>query len=203
MLMLVIGLTGGIGAGKSSVSRFLAEMGARIIDADTIGHDLYLPYSPAWKEIVKSFGRNVITADDKINRQRLGELVFNSPEQRKKLNSIMMPRMAGVFQELIIGLKRKHERVVVLEAAILIESGWDSLVDKIWVVQAPKEIVVRRLEKKGQLSSNEIKKRIESQISHVERMQNAQVVINNTGSLKELRVKVEKLWESKVTGRDY
>ena len=203
MLMLVIGLTGGIGTGKSSVSRFLVEMGARIIDADTIGHDLYLPYSPAWREIVKYFGKSVIAGDDKIDRRRLGDLIFNSPGDREKLNSIMVPRMSGIFQKLIIGLEQKHERVVVLEAAILIESGWDSLVDEIWMVQAPREMVLKRFEGKGGLSCKEITKRIESQISSDERMQNAQVVINNTGSLKELRVKVEKLWDCKITGEDY
>ena len=79
--MLVIGVTGGIGTGKSSVSRVLVEMGARIIDADRIGHRLYLPYSPVWREVVKAFGRNIIGADDKIDRRRLGELIFDSSDE--------------------------------------------------------------------------------------------------------------------------
>ena len=197
--MKVIGLTGGIGSGKSMVSRFLAELGAVIIDADKVGHEAFKPDTEAWREVVATFGREVLKPDGEIDRSKLGAMVFGNPESLARLNQIMQPRIYDMVTARLEQYRQQGVAVVVIEAPLLIEAGWVPLVDEVWVTVASEETVLRRLRERGGLSEPESLARIRSQISNEERVKHADVVINNEGSLDELRDRVKELWEGLAT----
>ena len=140
--MKVIGLTGGIGSGKSKVSQFLAELGAVILNADEVGHEAFKPDTEIWRKVVAAFGRRILTPDGNIDRKRLGEIVFGNPESLSRLNQIMHPRMYALVKAQLEEYRRQGTRVVVLEAPLLIEAGWTSLVDEVWVTTASETTVL-------------------------------------------------------------
>jgi dephospho-CoA kinase len=192
----VIGLTGGIGTGKSTVTQMLVELGAAVIDADKVGHQVYLPDLPAWREIVDTFGAEVLNTDRTINRQALGRIVFADPEGLRRLNRIVHPKMFDRIVELIADVRAHgRTRAIVVEAAVLIEANWTPLVDQVWVVVASEEIVVDRLAKQRHLSPEQIRTRIAAQLPDDERLKHAQVVIRNDGSLEEVRDAVQRAWD--------
>jgi dephospho-CoA kinase len=193
--MKVIGLTGGIGSGKSTVSRILAELGAVVMDADKVGHQAYQPGTETWKDVVAAFGKEVVAADGSIDRRKLGAIVFGDPEALKRLNQIVHPRMYDMMAEQIEEYRQQGVNVVVLDAAILIEANWTPLVDEVWVTVASEPTVVRRVRERTGLPEEQIRSRIRSQLSNEERKKQASVVISNDGGLHELRAKVVELWE--------
>ncbi len=193
----IIGLTGGIGAGKSTVTQMLAELGAAVIDADKVGHQIYLPDMPAWREIVDAFGADVLNPDRSINRQALGKRVFADPEALGTLNRIVHPKMFDRMRELIEEL-RTHGgmKAIVVEAAVLIEANWTPLVDYVWVVVVASEAVVtERLAKQRNLSPDQVRARLAAQLSIEGRLKHAHVVITNDGSLAEVRAAVQQAWD--------
>ena len=192
--MRVIGLTGSIGSGKSSVAQFLSEMGAVVIDADKLGHEVFKPENPAWREVIDTFGNEILTPSNEIDRRKLGAIVFNNPERLKRLNRIMHPRILEVVKAKLEELRRQGAEVVVLEATLLIEAGWTSLVDEVWVTVSSKDSVVDRLKERG-LSKAESLERILSQTTSEERAKHADVIIKNEGSLDELKTQVKQLWQ--------
>jgi dephospho-CoA kinase len=192
--MKVIGLTGGIGSGKSTVSQFLTELGAVVIDADKVGHEALKPGTELWREVVAAFGRQTLTPDGDIDREKLGEVAFSNPDSLVRLNRIMHPRLYEVVKAQIEECRRQGTGVVVLEAPLLIEAGWTSLVDKIWVTVASEATVLRRLQERTGLSEPESLARIRSQLASTERVRYADVTIDTDGELDELRARVEKLW---------
>jgi dephospho-CoA kinase len=194
-MMKVIGLTGGIGSGKSTVAQFLAEMGAVIIDADKIGHEALKPDTEIWHEVVSAFGRQILTPDGNINRHKLGEIVFDNPESLLKLNQIMHPRMYDRVQARLKRYQRKGVSVVVLEAPLLLEADWASLVDEVWVTVAAETTVLKRLQKRNRLSKAEILARLRSQLPTEKRLGQANVIIDTDCSLDELKAKIAKLWQ--------
>jgi dephospho-CoA kinase len=196
--MIVIGLTGGIGAGKSEASRILQGLGAVIISADQVGHQAYDPGTEAWQEVVRAFGEEILQPDGSIDRKQLGGIVFSDPAQLETLNRIMHPRMARMVAERIEQLRAEGAPVVVVEAAVLFEAGWDSLVDEVWTVDAPVEAVVRRLQARNVLSESEVRKRIGSQMTSQERARRADVVIDNSGDVAALQSAIESWWDSRV-----
>jgi len=191
----VIGLTGGIGSGKSVVARYLAELGAAVIDADRVGHDVFHRGTEAWQDVVATFGRQILNPDGEIDRGRLGEMVFADSSALAKLNRIMHPRMREVIKAQIEEYRGQGVGVVVLEAAVLLEAGWDSLVDEVWVMVAPEGIAIRRAGEQHGLSEEQVTVRLRSQLAAEERIKYADVVIHNDGSLGELKEKVKDLWE--------
>lgn len=192
----VIGLTGGIGAGKSTVTQMLEGLGAAVIDADRVGHQIYLPDLPAWREIVETFGPEVLNADRTINRQALGKIVFADPEALRTLNRIVHPKMFDRMAELIAELRaRGGMKAIVVEAAILIEANWQPLADQIWLVIASAPVVIERLAKQRNLSPEQVRTRIAAQLSNEERLKHAHVVIRNDGSLDEVRATVQQAWD--------
>ena len=193
--MKVIGLTGGIGSGKSVVSQFLAELGAVVIDADEVGHEALKRDTDLYREVVAAFGKQVLTPGGDIDRKKLGEIVFGNPESLLRLNQIMHPRMFDMVKAQIDGYRRQRAGVVVLEAPLLLEAGWTSLVDEVWVTVASETTVLRRLGERSGLSQAESLARIRSQLSLEERVKHADVVINTDCSLGELRARVGELWE--------
>jgi len=193
--MKVIGLTGGIGSGKSTVSQFLAELGVVILNADKVGHEAFKPDSEIWREVVAAFGRQILTPDGNIDRKKLGEIVFGNPESLSRLNQIMHPRMYAQVKAQLEEYRRQGTRVVVLEVPLLLEAGWTSLVDEVWVTTAPEATVLKRLEERTGLSQAESLARIRSQLSSEERIRHADVVINTDCDLDELKSKVKELWQ--------
>ena len=199
--MLVIGLTGSIGTGKSEVSRLLLTEGAALIDADAVGHEAYTPNSETWKEVVGAFGEGILGPGGEIDRRKLGALVFSDPKQLERLNGIMHPRMAGMVAEKIRELQTGESEVVVVEAALLFEAGWETLVDEVWVVDSPLEVVMERLKERRGMDQAEVRRRIDSQMDIGERLGRADVVVENGGDLASLKQAVSSLWEARVKGR--
>jgi dephospho-CoA kinase len=192
----VIGLTGGIGAGKSTVTRMLEELGAVVIDADKVGHQIYLPELPAWCEIVAAFGQDVLHADRTINRQALGKIVFADPGALRTLNRIVHPKMFERMTGLIAEQRASGGmKAIVVEAAVLIEANWQPLADQVWVVTASEAVVIERLTKQRQLSPDQVRTRIAAQLANEDRLKHAHVVIRNDGSLDEVRAAVRQAWE--------
>ena len=199
--MIVIGLTGGIGTGKSEVTRIFQELGAVLINADQIGHQAYTPHSEIWQEVVKAFGEEILQPGGEIDRKKLGSIVFADPDQLTRLNQIMHPRMARMVAQQIQELREQGEDVVVVEAALLLEAGWDSLVDEVWSTESPEESVIKRLQSRSDLSQEEAKKRIDSQMSAEERTSRSQVVVDNSGDLVELERVVRSIWDHRVKAK--
>ena len=192
--MKVIGLAGGIGSGKSTVSQYLAELGAIILDADKVGHEAFKPNTDTWREVVAAFGRQILIPSGEINRKKLGEIVFSQPEALSRLNQIMHPRMHDILKAQIEEYQRQGVDVVVLEAAILIEANWTSLVDEVWVTVAPEAMVLKRIKEQRGLEEAQILARIRSQLSTEERVKHAVAIINNDGNFDEIKTKVKDLW---------
>ena len=198
--MLVIGLTGGIGTGKSEVTRMLEALGAVVINADQVGHEAYRPNSESWKEVVNNFGEQILRPNGEIDRQKLGAIVFADTDQLSKLNQIMHPRMARIVSDQLESLRGQGTIVAVVEAALLFEAGWDSLVDEVWATDSPVETVIERLQARSDMSAEEVLKRIDSQMDRAERLKRAQVIVDNGGDVADLESKVETLWNSRVPG---
>lgn len=197
--MKTIGLTGGIGSGKSTVSHILATLGACVIDADKVGHEIYLPGKEAWHKVIETFGRDILAPDQTIDRKKLGALVFGNEAARKRLNAIVHPLM---FHEIRRRIQEKRAggvtAPIVVEAAVLIEANWLPLVDEVWVVVAGKSAVLERLAAQRGLSARDTEARIASQLSDADRIKHAHVVIPNDGSLADLRTRVLHEWQRLV-----
>ncbi len=193
--MKVIGLTGGISSGKSTVSQFLAELGAVIIDADKVGHEAFKPGTEAWHEVVAAFGKQIVAPNGEIDREKLGTIIFDSSEARARLNQIMHPRMYDMVKAQLEEYQRQGVAVVVLEAPLLLEAGWTSLVDEAWVTTASEVTALKRLRERTGLSEKESLARIRSQLPAEERVRHANVIIDTDCSLDELKAKVKKLWQ--------
>lgn len=194
--MRVIGLTGGIGSGKTTVAKFLTGLGTAIIDADKVGHEALLPGSPVRDEVVAAFGKEILLPDGNINRRALAKNVFSSPKELAKLNRIVHPWMYDTMKSRIEEFRRRGEKVVVLDAAILLEAGWKRLVDEVWVTKASPETVIMRLKaREDGLSEADALARIRRQMTNEERVKHADIVINTDCSLTEVESAVKKLWE--------
>jgi dephospho-CoA kinase len=195
--MTTIGVTGGIGSGKSTVTRIFAELGAPVIDADKVGHAIYQPDGPAYLEMIAAFGEGILASDRTIDRKRLGPIVFADPAALKRLNSIVHPKMFVRMREMVAGMRAEGERKpIVIEAAVLIEANWQPLFDEIWLVTTSKERVIQRIENERGLAREQIEARIQSQLSDDQRRKFATEVISNDGSVEDLRARARELWES-------
>lgn len=196
----VIGLTGGIGSGKSAVARLLAERGAAVVDADAAAHQVYRAGTAGWKEIVAAFGREILDAAGAISRRKLGALVFHDAAARDRLNAIVHPQVRRLLSEQVARLQRR--RVVVVEVPLLIEAirnaaGWRRMFDEIWVVTAPEAEVIERVRERGRMSEATIRAVIAAQLTPEQRLPYADVVIDNRGSMEQLRSRVAQLWRAR------
>lgn len=199
--MLVIGLIGGIGTGKSEVARILGELGAVVIDADKVGHEVYAPQTEAWSEIVRTFGSQVLKVSGEVDREKLGSIVFGDLEKMARLNAITHPAITERIRRRLQELEQQGTQAVVLEAILLMESPLAELVEEVWVTIAPEEQVVERLARRSGLSAVDVQCRSGMQPPFSLTAKSAQVVIENQGGLDELEDKVGFLWESRVKGR--
>ena len=193
--MHVIGLTGGIGTGKSTVAAFLEKQGATILNADRIGHEVYVPGRPAFHELVEAFGREIVGEDGNIDRKKLGGIVFSDPKQMTRLNSVVHPRMKGIMREKLQDLARSGTAIAVIEAAILFEARWDDLADEVWVTSAPPEIAAQRVAERSALSLEQVKKRIKSQMSDEKRVSRASAVIDTSGDMESTITNAREKWD--------
>ena len=196
--MIVIGLTGGIGSGKSTVSRKLKDLGATVIDADQVARDVVKPGTPASREIVQAFGSGILNDDGTLNRKKLGALVFQDPAARAVLNQITHPWI----KEAIFGEVEKYRRqpdsnqIVVVEAPLLIEVGLHHGLDEIWVVQVDERVQLERLMNRDGITAAEARQRIASQLPQAEKLKYATRVIDNSGSEAETKKQVARHWAS-------
>ena len=196
--MLSIGLTGGIGTGKSLVSNLLNDLGATIVNADLLGHEAYLPDTVGFDMVVDAFGDQIVGEDGTVDRKKLGPIVFSSPQNMSKLNAIMHPLIRDMIQSQLEEYSSNGTDVVVVEAAVLIEASWQDLFDEVWVVTSDKETVIERLKDRNSLSREDAIARIESQMSNDERVGHSNVVISNDGTTDELADDVEHIWNTRV-----
>jgi dephospho-CoA kinase len=177
----------------------LRDLGATVIDADRVGHEVYLPDRPAWNEIVGEFGREVVAEDGTIDRRKLGALVFADATKRMKLNAIVWPGIAAEIAGRIRRFRDEGDRApIVVEAAVLIEAGWQWLVDEIWVVTVSAENAIARVAASRGLDRGEIVRRIASQLPDAQRTREASYVLPNDGTLADLRTGVDRAWHARV-----
>jgi phosphopantetheine adenylyltransferase/dephospho-CoA kinase len=180
--VIVVGLTGGIASGKSTVARELARRGACVIDADKLGHRAYEPGTQAHREVIGAFGPGVRAADGTIDRAALGARVFGKPAELRRLTDIVWPEIRRLAQAEIAALRAEDSSaVVVLEAAVLLEAGWEPLVDEIWVVVVERAVAVQRAVARGGLTPAQVESRIDAQLGNDERKERAHVVLDNSG----------------------
>lgn len=194
---MVIGLTGGIASGKSTAGRFLSERGAFVLDADRLGHRAYEPGTKTFRDVVAAFGEELVKDDGSLDRRALGGRVFGDPEAMKTLTDIVWPEIRRLATEEIARLAAEHpDAIVVLEAAVLLEAGWDDVVDSVWVVVVEPEVAVSRLAARNGLDREQALRRIRSQMTNEERIAKADVVLENSGSLELFLGELERRWSA-------
>ena len=199
MTMLLIGLTGGIASGKTTVSNMFVKLGAHLIDADVIARDVVKPDKPAWKEIVSAFGESVLGDKKEIIREKLAAAIFNSPEKRKQLEAITHPKIIEEENQLINEIRKNNKSgIIILDAALLIEAGHHNRVDKLIVVYLNKNTQIKRLRKRDSLSLADAEKRLDSQMSLDEKVNLANYVIDNGKSTDEVEKQVSQIYKKLI-----
>ncbi len=181
--MLIVGLTGGIASGKSLVTRVLRDLGAHIIDADKIVHDLLAPGQDTCREVVGHFGKEVQLPDGSIDRRKLGDIIFNHPEERAWLNQCIHPRVFEAYNHQVRHLsERQPDAIVIMDAALLIETGYHKHMDRLIVVYADQKAQMKRLMERDRFTLEQAMARISSQMPLDEKRKYADFVIENTGT---------------------
>ena len=192
---MIIGLTGGIASGKSTVAQALGDRGAYIIDADKLGHTAYLAGSGAFDQVVAAFGTDIVADDGEIDRRELGGKVFGNEAALRQLTDIVWPAIRAMAEKEIADAQRTApERIVVLEAAVLIEAEWLDLADQIWVTVVKPAVAIERACARDNLSEDAVRTRLDAQLSNDERGSYADHVIDNSSDEAHLLAQVESLW---------
>lgn len=190
----IIGLTGGIASGKSSVAEKLEKLGAGLVNCDKLAHDLYLPGKKCFHAIVEHFGSSILNSDGFINRKLLGDIVFNNKEQLEKLNKLIWPLILQEAKKEVDILYSKGKDIIVMEAAVLIQAKWQNVCHEIWTCIIPQNEAIKRIMQRNQLSEEAAKLRIEIQPSNIEQVKEANVVICTLWSHEITLEQVEKAW---------
>ena len=190
--MTVIGLTGGIASGKSTLSRFAAEQGAHVIDADLLGHKAYEPNTECFRQVVDEFGNDIVAQDGTIDRQKLGAKVFAEGSSLERLTDIVWPAIKKMAQVEIHTVKNQTpQKLIVLEAAVLLEAGWQDIVDEVWAVVVEESVAIERAMTRDGVEREAVQARIRNQISNTERTAQADIVIDNSGNEQALQKQLE------------
>jgi dephospho-CoA kinase len=193
--MLIVGLTGGLASGKTTVSKLLKEEGAYLIEADQIARELVQPHSPTWNELIRVFGKAILTKDGSIHRKKLASRVFSNPTKRGLLNQILHPRIGEEASRRIKEIIRKDpEAIVVFDAPLLIETGYYREVDKVIVISSTEKQQIERLRERDGTSEEEARKILSSQMSIDEKLKVADFIIRNEGSIKETRRRAKEVF---------
>ncbi|HYR42796.1 MAG TPA: dephospho-CoA kinase [Terriglobia bacterium] len=189
--MLRVGLTGGIGTGKSTVGIMFIELGCHLLDADRITHELFRPGEPVYTAVVQAFGENILSPDGTINRSVLGEIVFSDPRARTKLNGIVHPAVVQRQRDWLNEMEAKDPNGIgIVDAALMIEVGTYKNYDKVIVVTCTPDVQKQRLRARSGLSEEQIEARIGSQMPLEEKVKYADFVIENSGDLANARRQV-------------
>ncbi len=197
-----IGLTGGIAAGKSLVSDTLAQLGAWILDADAISREVVEPGTAGLKAVAEEFGEGILHPDGSLNRAALAAEVFADEKKRERLNSILHPIIKAEMLSRAETIEAEHpEDIVIFDVPLLIESGWQDVAEEIWLVTAPLEQRILRIALRDGLDREQAMQRIASQMPDEEKARYANIIINNGGSIQELRRLVEKLYAERNYGK--
>ena len=192
----VICLTGGLASGKSTAARFLKELGAHVIDADVLGHRSYEMGSPAHAQVVAAFGQDVVAADGRIDRKVLGGKVFGRPAELKKLTDIVWPAIRALAEDEIAEAQTAGiARVIVLEAAVLFEAGWQDIGDEVWVNIVDRPVAVARAIARDNIPLATVESRLDAQLSNAERIARADVVIDNNGTPSAMLTQLRSHWQ--------
>ncbi len=196
--MIIIGLTGGIGTGKSTASGFLSDLGAVVLDADSLGHDTYKKGTELYRALIKTFGQDILGTKGEINRPKLADIVFANENLLTKLNSMVHPYIKNYIKKTISKLDKQKTSMVVIDAAILVEAGWTDLVDEVWALTAERETIHKRLSDKFKNNMEDALKRIDFQMPQSELISKVDVVINNDGSFGALKERVSLLFNDRI-----
>lgn len=193
-----IGLTGGIASGKSTVSQLLVEKGAHLVDADQIAREVVKPGHSVLTRVVSHFGQSILHKDGTLNRKRLGDIIFRDPLQKKALESILHPPIRAMMLERMRTLEQKHPgHLVVVDVPLLFESNLARLFEEVWVVYIPEHIQLERLMRRNQLSETKALSRIRAQMPIEKKKELADIVIDNSGSIKRTKQQIEQQWMRK------
>lgn len=193
--MIVVGVTGGICSGKSTVAALFKNLGAIVIDADQVAHELVEPDQPLFEAVASAFGREVVDANGRIDRRRLGGIVFADPEARKRLEAILHPAIIEECERRIRQAGASGAAVCFVDAALLIESGWYTRCDAVILVEASEAVQLDRSVGTRALSRNEAIQRIRAQMPQDEKRRHAHYVIENDGPLEETERQVRAVWD--------
>lgn len=189
--MKIVGLTGGISSGKSTVSSYLKQLKIPVIDADEVARKVVEPNSQGAIEIRKAFGSDVFEEDGSLNRQKLGSLIFSNAENRQKLDELLQPLIKIMILDEIEEYRQKGETMIVLDLPLLFEKQYEELCEEIIVVYIPKELQLERLMRRNQYTKQEALSRIDSQLSIEEKRKRATVLLDNQGTIQQLYQQVE------------
>ena len=189
--MKIVGLTGGISSGKSTVSSYLKQLKIPVIDADEVARKVVEPNSQGAREIRKTFGSDVFEEDGSLNRQKLGSLIFSNAENRQKLDELLQPLIKIMILDEIEEYRQKGENMIVLDLPLLFEKQYEELCEEIIVVYVPRELQLERLMKRNQYTKQEALSRIDSQLSIEEKRKRATVLLDNQGTIQQLYQQVE------------
>lgn len=199
--MRIIGLTGGIASGKTTVAGMLAELGAVIVDADQISREAVMPGSPALEAIVDQFGGDVLRPDKTLDRTKLAQVVFGDQAARKRLEGILHPAIRQLAEQKLAALREAGDPLVFYVAPLLIEAGALSRVDEVWVVHVDKATQLERLMAREGISEEEALQRIAAQMPMEEKRKYGRVVIENGGGIESTRNQVREIWVREITAR--
>lgn len=188
--MFVVGLTGGIGSGKSTVTRYFSSLGINIIDADVIARDVVSVGSQALTEIANHFGPDVLLADGNLDRNKVRDIIFSDPQAKKWLESLLHPK---IRKKILDEIELSHSIYTIVSAPLLIETGLDQIVDRVLVVDIPETIQIERTALRDKISNKQVETIILSQVNRETRLQRADDIIDNSGSIEETKAQVEKL----------
>ena len=194
--MKILGLTGGIASGKSTVSRHLLGLGAAIIDTDRIAYELAMPHRPLWEAYLEHFGTGVLLPDNTLDRKAIGQRVFRDAMERRWVDDTAHPMIRKTVENQLETCKESGTSVAVLDVPLLFEVGWDSLAESVWVVYVPPAIQLSRLMLRDECDEISARNRIHSQLDMEEKRRRADVVIDNSGTWKETEKQVNDAWRS-------
>ena len=192
--MVKIGLTGGIASGKSTVSNMLRSLGATVIDADQIAHQLMKPERELWQKVVDFFGEEILQSNGEIDRSELGEIIFNNPQKKEALDQLTHPTIIAKIKEKVENLNCKH-KIVIADVPLLIEVEIMDFFAEVWLVYVKREVQIKRLMSRDNTDRATAVNKIEAQMSLKRKKEYADRIIDNNGSEEELEKQVQKLWK--------
>lgn len=200
--MYVIGLTGGIASGKSTVSRRLTALGAALVDTDQIAHALAEPGAALWQAYAEHFGAEILRPDRTLDRAAVARLVFSQPAQRQWMDQTAHPLILAACREQLAAHQAKGCQAAVLDVPLLFEVGWDAFVDEVWVVAVTPAVQLCRLMERNALTQREAEVRIAAQLPLAEKCGRADLVLNNDGTVEQLLSQVDAAWQQVISRRD-